>query len=77
MRDHDIIEVMSSLGGSFARALAGAYRRADLENQRRIREAFPELWAEYRVLSDEMRKRELVAEAAIKEEERQKKEHGE
>jgi hypothetical protein len=46
--DHQIIDAMLMFGGSFVCALAKAYRQADSDNQRTLREAFPELWTQYR-----------------------------
>ena len=45
--DWDITQAMTSMGGSFAAALAEAYRCADQFHQERIKAAFPELWAHY------------------------------
>jgi hypothetical protein len=42
-----VFTLMSRIGGSFAKALAEAWKRADLDNQRRIRNAFPELVRDY------------------------------
>lgn len=46
--DFAIVEAMSRFGGSFAKALAAAFQRADPDNFARLRAAFPELWSEYR-----------------------------
>lgn len=51
MTDYQIVQAMRACGGSFARALAEAFDRADLDNQARIKIAFPELWEEYRNLA--------------------------
>lgn len=45
--NYEIIDTMQKYGGSFARAMSEAFRRADLENFRRLKEAFPELWDQY------------------------------
>ncbi len=45
--DYEIVQAMERFGGGFVRALAGAWYRADDENQARIRASFHELWAEY------------------------------
>ena len=45
--DWDIVNAMIRHGGSFVRALGQCYQRADEDNMRRLREAFPEVWAKY------------------------------
>ena len=45
--DYAVIEAMSKRGGAFVRALAEAARVADPENLARIRDKWPEYWAEY------------------------------
>ena len=45
--DAKIISAMRKYGGHFAQALAEALTRADDENFRRIREAFPEMFEVY------------------------------
>lgn len=40
-------QTMERIGGHFAIALAVAYRKADSDNQARIRKAFPELISDY------------------------------
>ncbi len=47
MTDYEIVVAMTKFGGSFAQSLAEAWMKADLENQRKIKEAFPELWTQY------------------------------
>jgi hypothetical protein len=49
--DFDIVNSMIRHGGSFVRALGLACLRADDDNLRRVREAFPELWIEYAELA--------------------------
>lgn len=44
---HDCALLMKRLGGSFAKAMGEALLRADVENTRRIVEAFPELMRVY------------------------------
>jgi hypothetical protein len=48
MTDDEILDVMEAEGGSFARAIAAAARRADPENRARLQAAFPDLWETYR-----------------------------
>lgn len=45
--DWHVIEAMIMLGGSFVSGLGRLYRQADVDNQQRLREAFPEYFAEY------------------------------
>ena len=49
MNDRDIwtIDAMEQQGGSFVKALGALVRHADLNNLDRIKEAWPEYWAEY------------------------------
>jgi hypothetical protein len=50
--DYEITEMMAQYGGSFAHALAEAARHADPEHFVRLKDAIPELWAQYRDLAD-------------------------
>ena len=56
--DGEIIVAMYGYGGSFVRALAEAWQRADPINQAKLRAAFPEYWAQYRDLALLHRQRE-------------------
>ncbi len=49
--DFDIMLAMQTYGGSFAAALGRLFALADGDNQKRLREAFPELWAHYATLA--------------------------
>jgi hypothetical protein len=42
------LEAMEKYGGSFVKALAEAYLRADAENRARLKAAFPEIFDRYR-----------------------------
>jgi len=42
-----VAEAMTLYGGSFVQALGRALMQADNDNQRRIKETWPEYWAEY------------------------------
>jgi len=42
-----VAENMQNYGGGFVKALGNALWRADLDNTRRIAEAFPEYWQKY------------------------------
>ena len=50
--DYQIVDAMSNYGGSFVRALGYAFRCADEINQRRLKQAFPEYWDQYRKLAE-------------------------
>lgn len=52
MTDQQIVSAMVAFGGSFTHALAQAWRCADSSNQRKIKDAFPELWTEYEELAE-------------------------
>ena len=43
----DVVENMEHYGGSFVKALDGAFYRADRVNFLRLKEAFPDYWDEY------------------------------
>jgi hypothetical protein len=43
-----IIVAMERHGGSFVRSLAVCFRKADPINFEKLRQAFPEIWEEYR-----------------------------
>lgn len=47
LSDAEIITTMEKCGGAFIQALAGAARKADLNNLRRLKKAFPDYWATY------------------------------
>ncbi len=55
--DDDVVDEMERTGGGFVRALAAAARKADRENLRRIKAAFPEYWVTY---SERVRQRLAV-----------------
>jgi hypothetical protein len=52
--DITVVHTMRHYGGSFVQALAEAAMRADPINLRRIKEAFPEYWEEYRQMARTM-----------------------
>ncbi len=58
MTNYDITETMIMFGGSFASLLAQLFRAADLHNQRRIMEAFPDYFDQYTKLTAERHKQE-------------------
>ncbi len=43
----EVVNTMSLYGGSFVKALAECFRRADRINFVKLREAFPDYWIEY------------------------------
>ena len=45
--DWQVVQAMKHWGGGFVKQLATLFLHADKDNQRRIREAWPEYWAEY------------------------------
>jgi hypothetical protein len=51
MTDDAVVQAMLQYGGSFVRALALCWQRADPVNQQRLRLAFGHVWAEYRALA--------------------------
>lgn len=55
--DLDMLEAMERIGGDFVKALAKAAGRADVHNYRKLEEAFPEIWKDYREKAAMMRAR--------------------
>jgi len=51
-KDCATIAAMDRWGGGFVQALAQAARRADAENLRRIKRAWPEYWRQYGEMSE-------------------------
>lgn len=51
-REVDTIVAMGERGGSFVKALSVACFRADPDNLRRIKTAFPEIWEKYSQMSE-------------------------
>lgn len=43
----EIVNAMIDVGGIFVKALGELYRRADFDNRRRLKFAFPEYWKQY------------------------------
>ena len=46
--DYLIVEAMEKYGGSFVKALAECFRRADSFNTIKLKNAFPEYWKQYK-----------------------------
>lgn len=57
-------EAMINHGGSFVALLGQAYRKADVINQRKIRETWPQYWAECSGFGARLRQRSEAEEAA-------------
>lgn len=57
-RDEWTIEAMIYRGGSFVKALGEAAIRADGDNLQRIKATWPEYWAEYEKVGEEMERRD-------------------
>ncbi len=51
LSDYDITIAMLTFGGSFAENLAHTWRAADPINQARLKDAFPDYWAQYEKLA--------------------------
>jgi len=51
MTDQEIIESMLTYGGSFVRALAECWRKADSNNQKRLKKTFADVWQNYEDLA--------------------------
>jgi hypothetical protein len=47
MNEAEILEAMQVYGGGFVQALSRAYRAADADNRKKLRDAFPEVFSEY------------------------------
>lgn len=49
MNDRDMwtVDAMEAQGGSFVKALGNAARHADTQNLQKIKETWPEYWADY------------------------------
>jgi hypothetical protein len=56
--DYEILTAMTTYGGGFVNALAHAARKADLDNLRRIKAAFPEYWQQYAAMVPQPEKSE-------------------
>jgi hypothetical protein len=50
--DHDVAVTMATYGGTFVKRLGNLFFVADADNQRRLKEAFPEYWKQYREKAD-------------------------
>lgn len=52
--DIEVIDAMEAQGGSFVKALAVAYRHADMQNQAIMRRAFPQYWQQYQDVAQQL-----------------------
>jgi hypothetical protein len=50
--DFEVVEAMEKYGGSFVRALAQCFYRADDSNLIKLKRAFPEYWEEYKKFTE-------------------------
>lgn len=55
-RDRYTIDAMKRYGGSFVKALAEAFERADHMNFEKLKSAFPEYWQQYEGVGIELEK---------------------
>lgn len=54
---HEVLDAMEEFGGGFVRHLAAAWRRADEDNFRRLKAAFPHYWDQYTAVAQQQRAR--------------------
>jgi hypothetical protein len=52
--DRDVARTMQEYGGSFVRALGAAALAADPVNLKKIRDAFPDYWANYARMAQQL-----------------------
>lgn len=55
-QDWQVIQAMKWYGGCFVEALSNLWLLADSDNQRRIKEAWPEYWKQYAEMAEELSK---------------------
>ena len=60
--DYDITEAMLKRGGGFVLRLAQAFRAADPDNQKILRDAFPGYWEIYAYVAEELAEKEVPSE---------------
>ena len=53
-KDWQVVQAMKHYGGSFVKTLSSLWFLADEDNQRRIKEAWPEYWAEYDMMAQSL-----------------------
>lgn len=59
----DVLDAMIRYGGGFVSRLGEAWLRADDDNDRRLREAFPHYWEQYEAVARQQRARAAIARA--------------
>lgn len=59
--DDEVVAAMEEMGGSFVKALAKAYRLADMNNKAILRRAFARYWAEYVGMAQRIADRNNIA----------------
>jgi predicted oxidoreductase (fatty acid repression mutant protein) len=52
--DRDVAKTMQEYGGSFVRALGTAALAADPSNLKKLRDAFPDYWANYARMAEQL-----------------------
>jgi hypothetical protein len=52
--DRDVARTMQEYGGSFVRALGAAALAADPSNLKKLRDAFPDYWANYMKMAQQL-----------------------
>ena len=52
--DRDVARTMQEYGGSFVRALGTAALAADPSNLKKLRDAFPDYWANYARMAEQL-----------------------
>lgn len=50
--DYDVVRAMEKFGGSFVKALAECFGRADSVNFEKLKTAFPNIWNEYKEIAE-------------------------
>jgi pyruvate/2-oxoacid:ferredoxin oxidoreductase beta subunit len=46
-QEYNVIEEMETYGGSFVKCLAMCFYKADEDNFKKLKDAFPEYWKQY------------------------------
>lgn len=54
INDRDVARTMQEYGGSFIRALGYAALQADPENLRKVKDTWPDYWAKYQVMAEQI-----------------------
>ena len=51
-KEMNVVDMMHARGGSFVKALAECFYRADMLNVIKLKQAFPEYWKEYEEMAE-------------------------